>query len=938
MAWLGLFAGIVVGALIWQVPGALVLGFLGWLAGFIISSSRKTKEEAMAPVQSGAREIHWSLSERLDAMERRLASLERQMAGAREGVAGAGVIPAKAGIQDAAQPVAGEAVFASRPLDPALRRDDIAAASEPLTPAEAAVIDRAAPKEPAPPKRPTIDLPPPPPPEPPTPNPFVEWLFGGNTIVRVGVIVLFFGLAFLVKYGVEHQMIPVEMRVAGVGAAGLILLILGWRLRHKRAGYALSLQGAGVAVLYLTIFGAMKLYNLIPPPMAFALLVAIAVLSAFLAVAQDSLAFAIFAEAGGFMAPILASTGQGNHVMLFSYYLLLNASIVLIAWFKAWRFLNLVGFLFTALIGIAWGVRSYRPELFSTTEPFLVAFFLVYVAIAILFARKAEDLNQRYVDGTIVFGTPIFAFGMQAGLMKGIEFGLAFSSVAAAALYLVTAWALFAGGRDRFRMLGESFLALGVVFATLAIPLALDARWTSAAWALEGAAMVWVGLRQHHRIARLFGVLLQLAAGGSFVIAQPMVAGPPFADAIFVGAMIMALTGIASYRLLARPEADMSGERVLSPIFFVWALGWLLISGGHEIHTFVAVEYWHTVWVAFLGGLALVFGVIAMRRGWREARWPGYALAPVLIAFAFWDLVDRAHPFGEAGWAAWPFAIAVLFFLLKKSDLEDKSPLAMLLHVLGVALISLVGALEIEWVAVEYTARGTAWALASRIVAPSLMLLLISSRGADHRWPVRDHLAAYRTAAATLLIVAMGVWSLHVNWAHAGGSEPLPYMPVLNALDLAHILAIIAIVSAVMAARRSGLARPEFLTPTVAASLAGAVAFIWANSMLLRTIHHWAGVPYRFEPLMRSVVVQASLSVFWSVLALALMVYATRKATRAVWVVGAVLMAVVVAKLVVIDLSRLGGIERIVSFIGVGILMLVIGYFSPVPPRRVEGT
>ena len=90
------------------------------------------------------------------------------------------------------------------------------------------------------------------------------------------------------------------------------------------------------------------------------------------------------------------------------------------------------------------------------------------------------------------------------------------------------------------------------------------------------------------------------------------------------------------------------------------------------------------------------------------------------------------------------------------------------------------------------------------------------------------------------------------------------------------------------------------------------------------------------KELERSVLAQASLSVFWSVLALALMVFAARTARRALWMVGAALMAVVVIKLFVVDLSNVGGIERIVSFIAVGLLMLVIGYFSPVPPRKTE--
>jgi len=120
--------------------------------------------------------------------------------------------------------------------------------------------------------------------------------------------------------------------------------------------------------------------------------------------------------------------------------------------------------------------------------------------------------------------------------------------------------------------------------------------------------------------------------------------------------------------------------------------------------------------------------------------------------------------------------------------------------------------------------------------------------------------------------------------------------------------------------------------------VAGAIAFIWLNGILLRTLHHWADVPYTFNGVRRSVLAQTSLSIFWSVLALGTMVFATQTARRALWMVGAALMGVVVVKLFVVDLSRVAGIERIVSFIAVGVLMLVIGYFSPVPPRKPEPT
>lgn len=91
------------------------------------------------------------------------------------------------------------------------------------------------------------------------------WLFGGNTVLRIGVVLLFIGLAFLLRYASERVAVPVEYRYAGVALAAMALLGVGWWLRERRAAYGLILQGTGIAVLYLTIFAAMRLHPLISP-------------------------------------------------------------------------------------------------------------------------------------------------------------------------------------------------------------------------------------------------------------------------------------------------------------------------------------------------------------------------------------------------------------------------------------------------------------------------------------------------------------------------------------------------------------------------------------------------------------------------------------------------------------------------------------------------
>jgi len=110
------------------------------------------------------------------------------------------------------------------------------------------------------------------------------------------------------------------------------------------------------------------------------------------------------------------------------------------------------------------------------------------------------------------------------------------------------------------------------------------------------------------------------------------------------------------------------------------------------------------------------------------------------------------------------------------------------------------------------------------------------------------------------------------------------------------------------------------------------LAFFWLNAVLLRTLHLWVGIPYELKALLDSTLVESALSIFWAFLALATMLIATRTSARIVWLTGAVLLVIVVIKLFLVDLSSVGTVERIVSFVGVGLLMLVLGYFSPLPP------
>ena len=764
------------------------------------------------------------------------------------------------------------------------------------------------------------------------------WLTGGNALVRVGVVVLFFGVAFLLKYAYEHTHVPIEVRLIGVALGAAVMLVIGWRLRESKPVYALAMQGGGVGVLFLTVFGAFRLFNLIPGEAAFVLLVAIAVFSAVLAVLQNAMSLAVLGVSGGFLAPVLASTGGGSHVMLFSYYAVLNAAVLAIALYKAWRALNVVGFVFTFGIGAVWGARYYRPELFDTTEPFLVLFFIQYLVIAVLFALRQAPQLKHYVDSTIVFGTPLVGFGLQSRLVQDIEYGAAWSAVAAAAIYLVLASALYRRHAENLRMLVEAFLALGVIFATLAIPLAFDGRWTSAAWALEGAAAYWVGAKQGRRLPRAFGLLLQFAAGVAFVADAARSSGDtPILNSFYLGCVFIAGAALFSNRTIERHFEKVGHFAMqVSIVVFIWGLAWWTFGGLHEIDRYVPYQEKVNASLLFLTGTCAAFSAL-WGRGWIIARFPALALMPLLLLIFAVRIIEHrfGHPLAGYGVLAWPLALLFHLRILRRHD-ETQGDYMTLVHAAGVWLLAAVGAWEVGWQIDRVVEGRHVWPLIAWALVPGGLLAALTLKGHAIAWPVMRYPKAYLWVGAGPLAIFLLGWTLYANFSNDGSPDPLPYLPLLNPLDIAQLLAFACLAMWWRGLQGYGIGYADETPASWPRVLLGGATFIFLNGVLLRTLHHWAGIPFQPDVMLRSDLVQASLSIFWAVLALVAMLVAHRRGLRVLWVAGAGLMAVVVAKLFLLDLAKIGGIERIVSFIAVGVLMLVIGYFAPLPPKKTE--
>jgi uncharacterized membrane protein len=769
-----------------------------------------------------------------------------------------------------------------------------------------------------------------------------DFFTGGNLIVRIGVVILFFGVAFLLRYLAEHSHLSIETRLSGVALGAIALLGFGWHWRTSRRGYGLALQGGGVGILYVTTFTAQRIYLVLEPTVAFVLLAAIAVLSAALAILQDSMAFAMLGATGGYLAPVLAAKPYGDHVALFSYFALLDCFALIVAWFRSWRPLNLLAFVFTYGVGTAWGVLSYRPENFARTEPFVALFFLMFVAIAVFYAlRRGADL-RHYVDGTLVFGAPVVTMGLQAGLVRHIPYALSYSALTLSAFYLLLGWMLFRRRQGTLRLLVETFLALGVAFATLAIPFLLEGHWTAASWALEGAAIVWVGLRQDRRLAVASGLALQALAAVSYA-AHAADGGAAsqeilFFNAHYLAAILVSLGSLAIAAMLRRtgPHWLERWRPALSATLFVWGLLWWFGAGHLDIESHSATYGPLAVEVAYFAFTALLATLLGKRLDWTSARFVATLLPVALVGLAVRSAITTSHPLVSGGWWAWPLALAIAYFALRRNESFVPPWLGSACHAFACWVLVWALTAEIAWQMGQFVEESSTWSAAMFGVVPAAALIVILKRSSGTSWPMADPTLHYVPVAGGGLAAYLALWNLYADFMSDGAAAPLPYVPLLSPMDIAQALSLLALVTHWRSVTRCF---GEELSHDWRNTLSGCVSllgFAWLNVVLLRTLHEYARVPYTLNGVAASTLAQTALTIFWTTVALLGMAWASRFARRVVWIGGATLLGVVVLKLFLVDLSRTGTVFRIVSFLGVGILMLVIGYLSPIPPRRSE--
>jgi len=345
-----------------------------------------------------------------------------------------------------------------------------------------------------------------------TSNRDLESHIGSQWLNRVGIIAVLVGVSLFLKYAFEDEWVGPVGRVSIGLIAGVAAIVWSewFRVRGYRI-FSFSLKALGLGILYLSLWAAFQVYNLISWIVAFMAMVTVTASTTALALWQEAETLALFALVGGFATPLLLYTGENRQLELFMYIALLNVATLILAGSRPWRHLLVVSLLATLVLYFVWYAVFYRRSELALTLGFATVFFVIF-AIAPL----VESIYRR--DGHDLSGAMLFVSSLNAVayflelylMLRGVDkTATAWCALALGAVYIFLSGFLRANsGPQTPQPLLDLHLALSTVFVTLAIAIRLESQWVSMGWFVEAAGLMTIGFWRRSSFVRWQALVL----------------------------------------------------------------------------------------------------------------------------------------------------------------------------------------------------------------------------------------------------------------------------------------------------------------------------------------------------------------------------------------------------------------------------------------------
>lgn len=749
-------------------------------------------------------------------------------------------------------------------------------------------------------------------------QPAIDWMIHGNPILRVAVAVLMVGVVLLLRFASEHWQLSLGVKLGFIASAGIMTTIAGYWLQKKNQLFAVALQGLGLAVVFLTLIFSHHFAVIASLGTASTLFVILLLVTVYLSLKQQALYLAMLALTMAYLAPLLIPQNHPDVIFLFGYYFLINLAVAAVNFIQPWKILHQIAFFATMFIGgTTIGIYAETHQ-FDTLDWILWLHIGLFIWLSIRYSQlmlraqnqikevepKAQRL-QPILDVGLIFSVPVLGFSLHAYLMHNSTQALTIGAAVLSLTYtLLHVW--IKRQHPQLSILAKSFFILAMVFTALIFPLAKGAHWTSAGWVIQGTALIVWGVTERYRLSRYLGVALVLLSSVALLFQAwsndhfPILSTVIYALAQFISAF---------YLLHYQEVEKYFSARMLSGVFLALGMYAGAVAGVEYLHW---QHYGLSPYLAIAVLLLVLFSLVVQFKAQVQWQRVQLTLLGILLLFLYGESFV-VEMYTQHQWhsvlqqSCFMFAAVGILYLLNTLKFQKNSTLFSIwaatfwlsLASLGLAIFPILPLVGLAMLPIVY--QITLMRKQSPIVMqlPVMMLNLL--------WLVFISLDSYSAQHYYLL-------------------------PILNYTDMASLLMLIGVMWCVYQYDLSATPLMEWGFK-VTSVLIGLLAL---SSVVVRAMHHYLGTPLWGGAIWSNGDVQLSLTLLWVILAFILMTFSSRRHIRQIWFVGAALLGIVVLKLLLLDLSQSGTLTRVISFIGSGIVMLVIAYLAPLPPTLSE--
>lgn len=523
-----------------------------------------------------------------------------------------------------------------------------------------------------------------------------EKYFGVNLLSKIGIATLVLGIAYFVKYAIDQNWINEIGRVAIGILSGATLILTAHRLRKNYHTFSSILIGGGISVLYITIALAFWDYELFSQEVSFAFLIIITILSVFLSIVYDRQELAIFSLLGGFASPMIVSSGSGNYVVLFSYILILNTGMLILAYKKHWKSISIISYILTQGFYWVWLLTKFTDEYIGATT-FILLFFIQFYLLAMFdFYHQKKKISPFQV--AVILGNNLSLFG--AGLYIFYDLDIDVNGIITISIACMNAIPMVILFKNKIRDNNMLYLLIAIVltFVSLAIPVQLEGCAITMFWAAESVILLWLFNKSSIKIFQIGFILIETLVAISLMMDWQKFYNINFNDdelsivlnrPFITGIVVLASNVINIWLYRKNKSLWKNDTEITGTILKFWGILLLFLVPffelNYQLHYYYSSGYFINLVLgvycfSFAGGIALYRW---KKENWLNITYPGLLLTILIYSSVYLYIIYEVREdilFETlSGWSyfaihylTYPAIIITYIFLIKRKNYLNK--------------------------------------------------------------------------------------------------------------------------------------------------------------------------------------------------------------------------------------------------------------------------